>query len=129
MKAVDVDMKSCEVVEYFPQLEQVKLKLLVNDGREKASVKQLELKDPERIAQAWIKELRDKLKAAHSEDALDDHPLANAVVLRFKQEEDKVYERLAKFLYQVHEKIASGKRSKLSYFDLQKSVSRMSTTF
>lgn len=129
MKTVDVDVRSCEVVDYFPQLEQVKLKLLLYDGKEKASIKQVELTDAEKLAREWLAEIRGKLKAAHREDSLDDHPLAGALVLRFKQEEDVLFERLAKFLAQVRERVRSGKLEKLSYFDLAKKVKGASLKF
>jgi len=129
MKAVDVDIKCCEVADYFPQLEQVKLRLLLDDGKEKASIKQVELDDASRLANEWIREIRTKVKQAHQESSLDDHPLANTVVLRFKQEEDVLTERLAKFLNMVRERIRSGRLAKMSYFDLQQKVKGMKTTF
>jgi len=129
MKAVDVEFRSAEVVEYFPQLEQVKIKIVLNDGKEKASVKQLKISDPEQLARAWFTELRSKIKQAHSELSLEDHPLANVLVLRFKQEEDVVQEKLMKFFHQVKESIRTGKLAKISYFDLQKKVKSASVKF
>jgi hypothetical protein len=60
---------------------------------------------------------------------LDDHPLAGALVLRFKQEEELVHERLAKFLAQARERIRSGKLAKLSYIDLEKKIVGFSAKF
>jgi len=122
MKTIDVSIKSFEVKDFDPQTSYVKIQLLVDDGSQKALVKHLEIKDPQQLATDWFKELRQKLKDSHKPNSLDNHPLANALVIRFKQDEDVIPERLTRFLGQVSERIRSGKLAKLSYLDWQKKV-------
>src|SRR5574341_1520031 len=115
MKAVDVDFKKIDVVDYYSQLDQVKVRVLFNDGKEKALIRQISITDPGTQALEMISEIRTKLKEQHKEHTLDDHPLAGALILRFKQEEGLVHKRRAKFLAQTRERIRSGKMAKLSY--------------
>lgn len=129
MKAVDIDFKKVDVVDYFSQLDQVKVRILFSDGKEKALVKQFSITDPASQASELLTEIRAKLKQQHSVRSLDDHPLAGHLVLRYVQEEDLVEEKLSKFLATVRERIRSGKLSKLSYLDLSKKVIGTSTSF
>ncbi len=145
MKAVDVDFKKADVVDYYSQLDQVKVRLLFSDacvdngqgklgnrvavGKEKALVRQFSITDPSRQSAELLSEIRTKLKEQHSVRTLEDHPLAGALVLRYKQEEDVLHDKLAKFLAQVRERIRSGKLAKLSYLDLEKKVVGFSTSF
>jgi hypothetical protein len=122
MKAVDVDFKKIDVVDYYSQLDQVKVRILFNDGKDKALIKQFSITDPAKQASDMISEIRAKLKEQHREFTLDDHPLAGALLLRFRQEEDLLHEKMTKFLASVRERIRSGKLSKLSYFDLEKKI-------
>jgi hypothetical protein len=129
MKAVDVDFKKADVVDYYSQLDQVKVRILFSDGKEKALVKQFSITDPGKQAAELLSEIKAKLKEQHREFSLDDHPLAGALVLRVKQDQEVLYERLAKFLASVRERIRSGKLAKLSYFDLEKKIVGASTKF
>ena len=122
MKAVDVDFKKIDIVDYYSQLDQVKVRVLFSDGKEKALVRQFSITDPGKQALDMISEIRTKLKEQHKEHTLDDHPLAGALILRFKQEEGLVHEKMAKFLAQTRERIRSGKMAKLSYLDLEKKI-------
>ncbi len=129
MKAVDVDFKKIDIVDYYSQLDQVKVRVLFSDGKEKALIRQISITDPGKQALEMISEIRAKLKEQHKEHTLEDHPLAGALILRFKQEEGIVHERLAKFLAQTREKIRSGKLAKLSYIDLEKKVVGFTSSF
>ncbi len=129
MKAVDVDFKKIDVVDYYSQLDQVKVRIVFSDGKDKAIMTQLSITDPSKHAHEMISEIRTKLKQQHSEATLDDHPLAGALILRFKQEEDSVHEKVAKFLAQTRERIRSGKLAKLSYFDLEKKIVGFTSNF
>jgi hypothetical protein len=129
MKAVDVDFKKVDIVDYYSQLDQVKVRILFSDGKEKALIRQFSIVDPSKHAVELLSELRTKLKEAHSVHSLDDDPLAGALILRFKQEDEIVEEKLAKFLASVRERIRSGKLSKLSYFDLEKKIVGCSVVF
>ncbi len=129
MKAVDVDFKKIDVLEYYSQLDQVKVRILFSDGKEKALVKQFSITDPVKQASEIIGEIRSKLKDQHKEFSLDDHPLAGQLILRFRQEEDVVHEKMAKFLAQTRERIRSGRLAKLSYYDMEKKISGFSALF
>ena len=123
MKPVDIVFKKIEVTDYYSQLDQVKVRILFNDGKDKALEKQVTIKDPARHVEEWLSEIRTKIKAQHQSNSLDDDdPLAHTVVLRFKQETDVLSEKMARFLAQVNERIRSGKLAKLSYYDMEKKV-------
>jgi oligoribonuclease NrnB/cAMP/cGMP phosphodiesterase (DHH superfamily) len=127
MKTVDVHFKKIDVIDYYSQLDQVKVRVLFDDGKEKAFIKQVSVKDPSRIAAEWLYDIKQEVKDAHSELSLDDHPLANAVVLRFKQEPDIVEEKMARFLAQVKERIRAGKLANLSYYDMESKLVNFSS--
>lgn len=127
MKAVDVNFRKIDIVDYYSQLDQVKVRILFDDGTEKALIKQFSITDPSQQASGLINEIRADLKHEHKVESLDDHPLASALILRFKQEEDVLYGKIAKFLAQVRERIRSGKLAKLSYFDMEKKMKSFSS--
>jgi hypothetical protein len=129
MKAVDVDFKKIDIVDYYSQLDQVKVRVLFSDGKEKALVRQFSITDPAKQAQEMITEIRTKLKEQHREKTLDDHPLAGALLLRFKQDEEGLHEKMSRFLAQTREKIRSGRMSKLSYLDMEKKVKGFTAHF
>ncbi|MBS3148552.1 hypothetical protein J4219_06700 [Candidatus Woesearchaeota archaeon] len=129
MKPVDITFKKIEVNDYYSQLDQVKIRILFNDGKDKALEKQLTIKTPELHVQEFLKEIRTKLKQQHSVTTLDDDPLAATVVLRFTQETDIVEEKMTRFLSQVNERIRSGKLAKLSYWDMEKKVKGFAAQF
>jgi len=129
MKAVDVDFKKIDVVDYYSQLDQVKVRILFSDGKEKALVRQFSITDPSKQAGEMISEIRTKLKEQHKEHTLDDHPLAGALILRFKQDEEALFEKMARFLAQTREKIRSGRLAKLSYIDMEKKVKGFTASF
>ncbi len=122
MKAVDVDFKKADIVDYYSQLDQVKVRIVFSDGKEKAIIRQFSITDPVVQATEMLSEIRTRLKEQHKEFSLDDHPLAGALILRFKQEDDVLHEKLSRFLAQTRERIRSGKLAKLSYFDLEKKI-------
>ncbi len=145
MKTVDVSFKKVDIVDYYSQLDQVKVRILFEDacvdssqgklgnkvavGKEKAIVRQFSITDPVVQSAGMLSEIRSKLKEQHKESSLDDHPLANTLILRFRQEEDILQEKLSRFLAQARERIRSGKLANLSYFDLEKKIVGFSTKF
>ena len=129
MKRVDVGFKKIEIADYYSQLDQVRVRIIFNDGQDKALLRQITITDPEKHVEEWMTEIRMKLKDIHKEDTFDDHPLAGQVVLRFTQEQDVIQERMARFLGQTKERIRSGKLAKLSYFDMERRISGFSMTF
>lgn len=129
MKRVVVDWKVAEVTEFVPQTEEFTLRLLLNDGKDKASIKKLKIDSPEHIASSWLAEVRAKIKASHAERSLDDNPLTGVVILQMKQEEDVLEEKFAKFLAQIRERLRVAKLSKMSYGDMQKKLTGLSVKF
>lgn len=122
MKPVDITFKKIEITDYYSQLDQVKVRIVFNDGKDKAIEKQLTITAPGEHITAWLAEIKQKVKAQHSTLNLDDEPLAGAVVLRFAQETDVLEEKMTRFLAQAKERIQSGKLAKLSYWDLEKKI-------
>jgi len=122
MKTIPVTFKKIEVTDYFPQLEEFKIRILLNDGTDKAFEKQEDIKDASTQVDGWFKEIRDRLKKKHSELDLDDHPLAGQVVLQYTQEEDRVMDQMARFLNRIKETVRSSKMNKDSYYDMQMKI-------
>jgi len=88
MKAVDVNFRKIDVVDYYSQFDQVKVRIVFDDGTEKASIKHISITEPDKQAAEWISEIREKLKDAHKESDSDDDddPLSGHLILRFRQE-------------------------------------------
>lgn len=128
MKPVDILFKKIEIADYYSQLDQVKVRILFNDGKDKALEKQLTITSPAEHVSAWMAEIRQKIKDQHSTRSLDDDPLAGAVTLRFSQETDLIEEKMARFLASANERIRSGKLAKLSYWDMEKKIKGFMTT-
>ncbi|HLF54858.1 MAG TPA: hypothetical protein VI612_04005 [Candidatus Nanoarchaeia archaeon] len=122
MKTVDVAFKKIEIMDYYSQLDQVQVRILFNDGTDKGLMKQITITEPAKHVEEWMQEIRTKLKEAHKQNTLEDHPLADVVLLRYKQEQDVLQEKMTKFLAQARERIRSGKMSKLSYYDMEKKI-------
>lgn len=85
-------------------------------------MKQITITEPAKHVNEWMQEIRTKLKDAHKQNTLEDHPLADVVLLRYKQEQDVLQEKMTKFLAQARERIRSGKLAKLSYYDMEKKI-------
>ena len=65
MKHVDVVFKKIEVTDYYCQLDQVKVRILFNDGKDKALEKQVTIKEPSRLVQELLREIHTKTKKPH----------------------------------------------------------------
>jgi len=122
MKSVAVKFISAEVSAYNARDEHLEIRVLLNDGKEKALVKQLRLEQPMQQADEIFKEIREKLKKAHASSSFGDDPLSGLVHIRWMQDEELVLERLAKFLAALNEKIRNAKRKGLSYYDLERQM-------
>ena len=118
MKAVDVNFKKVDVVDYYSQLDQVKIRIVYDDGEEQAYVEQFSINDAETQSRKILADIRANLKSKHKDDDFDDHPLSGHLILRYKQEEDVIQDKMFRFLNQVKERIRSGKLANLSYFDM-----------
>ncbi len=130
MKRVDVTFLSAEVAAFNARDEHLEVRVLLNDGKDKALMKQMRLVDPALQADEILKEVREKLKKAHSSgQPYDFDPLSGLVHIRWKQDEELIQERLAKFLAALREKIRNAKRKGMSYYDLERQMLTARTSF
>jgi hypothetical protein len=129
MKRVDVRLMAAEVAAYNAREEHLEIRIRLNDGRDKALVKQLRIEHPSQQAEEIFKEIRDKLKKAHGSTGFGDDPLGGLVHIRWLQDEEIVHERLAKFLAALNEKIRNAKRKNISYYDLERQMRTARTSF
>jgi len=130
MKSVAVKFVGAGVAAFNARDEHMELRLLVNDGKDKQFTKQLHIDEPTVQAAEILKEVRQKLKKAHSQGIdYGDDPLAGFVNIRWVQDEEMVQERLAKFLAAVREKIRNAKRKNMSYYDLERQIMPLTTSF
>jgi len=129
MKRVDVKLLSAEVVEYNARDEHLEVRVLLNDGKDKALVRQLRIEDPARQAEDVLKEISEKLKKAHQASAGDDDLLGGIVHIRWMQDEELAHERLAKFFAALREKIRNAQRKNISYYDLERQMLLARTSF
>lgn len=129
MKSVAVKLLSAKVAKYNARDEHLELQILLHDGKDKALVKQLHIENPSQQAEDIFKEIRDKLKKAHSGSSFGDDPLSGLVHIRWLQDEEVVHERLARFLAALNEKIRNAKRKNISYYDLERQMLTARTSF
>jgi len=126
MKAVDVRFSKIDIVDYYPQHDQVKVRIVYDDGTEKAYIKQVSITDADSHIRAWLADIRQQIKDTHQDISLDDHPLANALIIRYNEEPDVLRDRMTRFLQLVSQAIRTGKLSNLSYYDMEQKLTRMS---
>mgnify|MGYP001595628261 CR=1 FL=1 len=129
MKRVDVRLLGAEVTKYNARDEHLELRILLNDSKEKAFSKQLRIEEPLRQAEELFKEIREKLKKAHSGPSFGDDVLGGLVHVRWMQDEELIQERLAKFLLALHEKVRNAKRKNISYYELERQMLSARTSF
>jgi hypothetical protein len=129
MKTIPLTFKKIEVTDYYPQLEEFKIRILLNDGVDKAFEKQEDIKDASAQVNGWFKEIRDKIKQKHSELDLEDHPLAGHVMIQYTQEEDRIMDQMARFLNKIKETVRSSKMNKDSYYDMQMKIKNKQIEF
>jgi hypothetical protein len=127
MKAVDVTLRKLDVTRYVPQDDTIEYRLLLNDGKDKALIRSGRVTDPSAMADALLREARQKLKAAHRAQDFDDSPLAGTVLIRLRGDDDLIAERIAKFFATVRERIRSAKAARMSYLEIEKKVVGFST--
>ncbi len=130
MKSVAVKFVSADIAAFNARDEHLEVRVVLNDGKDKQMVKQLRLEDPAAQAYEIIKEIREKLKKAHSTGPNYDYdPLAGIVHIKWTQDEENVHERLAKFLAAIREKIRNAKRKNISYYDLEQQMKALKVGF
>ncbi len=130
MKTVAVKFAGVEVASYNARDEHLEIRVLLNDGKDKQMIKQLRIEDPAGQADEILREVREKLKKAHSTGPNYDYdPLSGIVHIKWLQDEELVQERLAKFIAALREKIRNAKRKNTSYYDLEKQMASLKTGF
>lgn len=129
MKSVSVKLLGANVVTYNARDEHLEIRVLLNDGKEKALLKQLRIDNPSQQAEEIFKEIREKLKKAHSGSSFGDDVLGGLVHIRWTQDEELIQERLAKFLLALHERIRNAKRKNISYYELERQMLSARTSF
>lgn len=129
MRTVPITFKKLEVLDYDPQTDHYKIRLLINDGGDKALEKYSKIDEPQKQIDLWLKDIRNKLREKHSKLSLDDHPLANQLVFKYTQEEDVVIEKMSKFLMRIKERVRSSRQNRESYWDMQMKVKNQKIEF
>ncbi len=125
MKHIPLTFEKLEVTQYNPQTEEITLRILVNDGKQKQLIKQCTAEQADSLAASMIQEIRTKIKAAHAEHTNDDSPLAGALMIQHTQDEDSVHEATAKFLATLRERIRNARTKRISWGELQKQITGM----
>lgn len=96
MKIIEGVLKRIEVIDFSPKDRLLELQVIFTDGKEKHFFKKFELRNPEKLADEIIKELKVQIKkAAMTTDTID--VLSNIVVTKVKDEEQS-YEKIVHFL-------------------------------
>jgi len=129
MKPVDLKFKSIEVTTFDPRSETVGLRIIINDGKDKALVKTGKIEDPLRQAEGFISEIRTKIKDANKELCLDTDPLAGIIMVRVMPDEEELLEKMSRFLASIKERMRSARTGKLSYLEIEKKIRGAKATF
>jgi hypothetical protein len=129
MRNVDVSFKTAEIHTCNARTQAVEIKLIINDGKDKALIKAVDIKDPNGQAQLIFNEIRDKLRAANRDSVDDDDPLGGVVNVRFKQDEEFIVERLSKYLTTLRDKFRTTRFNQTSYWDLELQVMKHKASF
>ena len=127
MKPVDVVFKRAEVTGYDARESAVALRIIINDGKDKALQRTEKIDDCGDLAESIFFEVRQKLKMIHKSGTLDDSPLANVVMVRIAQDEEVVLERLARFFATIKEKIRNAKLKHFSYMEMERQIIGLKT--
>ena len=127
MKPVDVLFKRAEVISFDPRESAVSMRIIINDGKDKAIQRTEVISDCGELAEGIFSEVRQKMKMLHKINTLEDGPLENIVMVRIAQDEEVLLERLAKFFATIKEKIRNSKLKKLSYFDMERQIIGLKT--
>ena len=127
MHAVDVTFKRAEVTNFDARTGAVEFRIIVNDGKDKAIVRNQVIDNAGVLANEVFQEVRKKMKELHSSTSFDDGPLAGVTMVRIKGDEEVLIERLSKFLASIREKMKNSASKRLSYYDLERQVKGLKT--
>lgn len=130
MKSVAVKFLGMDVASFNARDEHIEIRVLLNDGKDKQLIKQLHIDDPAGQTDEILREVREKLKKAHSTGPnYDDSPLSGIVHIKWMQDEEIIQERMIKFLAALREKMRNAKRKNISYYDLEQQMKLLKTNF
>lgn len=119
MKAVDVKLKKLEVCKMDFRNGLAEVRLIVNDGKDKALVRSVKLDDVIEQAQELFAEVRKKMKVVHQNQDIAEDILGGFVIIRFKDDEEVCVERIAKFLNNLRERVRSAQNGRMSYYEAE----------
>lgn len=129
MKRVDVAFKSAEVVKCNAREQSVEVRIILNDGKDKALSRSVNLKEPGVEAEAIFNEVREKLKRANSGGRDYDDPLGGVVTVRFLQDEEAIVERLNRYFMTLRDMFRPSRFGQQSYWDIEKKVMSHKASF
>lgn len=127
MKAVDVVLKRAEVLKFDARTGAVEFRIVINDGKDKAIQRSQIIEDSEALAKNVFQEIRTKMKELHKSSSLEDEPLATITLVRISGDEEVLIERLTKFFGSIREKMKNAKMKKMSYYDIERSITGLKT--
>lgn len=119
MKAVDVKLKKLEVSKVDVRNNEVELRLIINDGKDKALVRSVKLEEVTERAQELFVEVRKKMKAVHQNQDIAEDILGGFVIIRFKDDEELCVERITKFLNNIRERVRAAQAGRMSYYEAE----------
>ena len=130
MKNVDVRLISAEVTNCNARESSIDIRIMLNDGKDKALPRSINFKktDPQAEAQAIFNEMREKIKSANKSSGGDSF-LDNVVNIRFKQDEEAIVERLSKYLTTLRDMFRTTRFNQVSYWDLERKVMSHKASF
>ena len=129
MKKIEVSFKRIEMVKIFPKEYSAEIRFLLNDGKDKVLNKTVKLDNLSDLSISLLREVREKVKSANASSSLGDGPLSGVVIVKVVQDEDVLVEKLVKFFSNVREKMKVANQGKMSYYDLDVHLKRMSVEF
>ena len=119
MRAVDVKFRKLEISKVDLRGNSAEVRLIVNDGKDKALVSNFQLDDLTKRATDLIAELRTKMKTAHKSQDIAEDILGGFVIIRFKDDEESIIEKIAKFLNTIKESVRLAQAGRMSYYDAE----------
>ena len=129
MKAVDVKLKKLEVLKVDPRANTAEVRLILNDGKDKALMSTLQLDDLTKRSTDLFSELRTKMKNAHKNQDIAEDILGGFVIIRFKDDEEQAIERIAKCLQTVKECVRAAQAGRMSYYNAEEKCRLLKVEF
>ncbi|MBI4148514.1 hypothetical protein HY490_04445 [Candidatus Woesearchaeota archaeon] len=129
MRAVDLRLKKLEIIKVDPRANSAEVRLIVNDGKDKALVSTFSLDDCTKRSTDLLSELRTKIKKAHKGQDVAEDILGGFVIIRFKDDEEVAIERMGKYLQSVKETVRLAQAGRMSYYDAEEKCRKKALEF